>query len=105
MDFSSIDAEQSLIITASRRQSRYLRDEYAAQQITQGRDVWPSLKVMPWTAFINYCWELAQESGHEMPIRLSSNQGRHLWQQMVAKSDVVEPLFLLFWGPYFAILA
>ncbi|MBV35494.1 MAG: hypothetical protein CMP47_08555 [Rickettsiales bacterium] len=92
MDFSSIDAEQSLIITASRRQSRYLRDEYAAQQITQGRDVWPSLKVMPWTAFINYCWELAQESGHEMPIRLSSNQGRHLWQQMVAKSDVVEPL-------------
>ncbi|GAA0199856.1 PD-(D/E)XK nuclease family protein [Kangiella japonica] len=92
MDFSSIDAEQSLIITASQRQSRYLRDEFAAQQIAQGLDVWPSLKVMPWNAFINYCWELAQESGLDMPIRLSSNQGRHLWQQMVASSDVVEPL-------------
>lgn len=92
MDFSTIDAEQSLIITASRRQSRYLHDEYATQQIAQGRDVWPSLKVMPWNAFIHYCWELAQESGLDMPIRLSSNQGRHLWHQMVAKSEVVEPL-------------
>ncbi|RDX36305.1 hypothetical protein DZA50_04345 [Kangiella sp. HD9-110m-PIT-SAG07] len=92
MDFRSIDAEKSLVITASRRQSRFLRDEYAAQQLADGKDVWPSLKVMPWSAFINYCWELTQDAGLSLPVRLSTTQSQHLWQQMVAKSDIVEPL-------------
>ena len=92
MDFNAVDAENSLVIPASRRQARFIREQYATQQLSQGHDVWPSLKVMPWSAFLNYCWELAQEENIPLPVRLSSNQSQYLWKQMVSSSDVVKPL-------------
>lgn len=92
MDFNVVDAEQSLVITASRRQARFIREQYATQQLSQGHDVWPSLKVMPWSAFLNYCWGLAQDASISLPVRLSSSQSQYLWKRMVTASDVVKPL-------------
>ncbi|GAA4363445.1 PD-(D/E)XK nuclease family protein [Kangiella marina] len=92
MDFSMLDAEQTLIITASRRQSRFLREQYAHYQLEQEKDVWHSLKAMPWSAFINHCWEMALDAGKPLPIRLSQTQSQHIWQTMVAKSDITQTL-------------
>ena len=92
MNFAALDAENTLFITASRRQSRFIREQYAEQQLATNKDVWPSLKVMPWQAFINYCWELALESGVELPARLGAEQSKYLWQQMVSDSEATETL-------------
>ena len=92
MDFAAIDAENTIIISASRRQARFLREQYAQYQIEQGHEVWQSLKAMPWSAFVNYCWELAQDAQAKLPVRLSQHQSQYLWQEMVAKSDVTQSL-------------
>lgn len=92
MDFSELDTDQTLIITASRRQARYLREQYAGFQLEAGKDVWQSLKTMPWQAFVNYCWELALDNGQQLPTRLSQPQSQYLWQQMVSSSEVTQSL-------------
>lgn len=92
MDFSSLDTEQTLIITGSQRQARFLHEQFSNAQLAAGQDVWNSLKIMPWQAFVNYCWELALENHSELPSRLSQSQSQYLWQQMVANSEVAASL-------------
>ncbi|GAA4350066.1 PD-(D/E)XK nuclease family protein [Kangiella taiwanensis] len=92
MDFSGFDPENSLIITASRRQSRFIRERYAAYQFASGYEVWPSIKVMPWSAFVDYCWGLALDAGATLPTRLGSEQCQYLWQRLVSSSEAVESL-------------
>lgn len=89
--FEAVDAEQTIIITASRRQSRFIREQYAEYQLQKGLEVWPSLKVMPWQAFINYCWEIVQQDS-VLPSRLAPVQSQYLWQKIVADSEVTQSL-------------
>lgn len=89
--FESIEPEQTIIITASRRQSRFIREQYAEYQLQKGLEVWPSLKVMPWQAFINYCWELVQQDS-VLPSRLTPVQSQYLWQKIVSDSEVTQSL-------------
>lgn len=89
--FEDVDAQQTIIITASRRQSRFIREQYAEYQLQKGLEVWPSLKVMPWQAFINFCWDLVQQDS-VLPSRLTPVQSQYLWQKIVADSEVTQSL-------------
>ncbi len=92
MDFSSfesntLEANQSLIVTASKRQARYLRELYQQQQIAQGKCAWQALTIMPWNAFLDKCWGLYRLTAKDtLPIRLNKAQSQHLWQTIVTSS-------------------
>ncbi len=86
MDFSNIKPKKCLIVTASRRQARFIQKAYQEYQIEQGSHVWHSLNVLPWSAFIDKCWIYLQTKGVELPIRLGKEQSQYLWQQTVLKS-------------------
>lgn len=84
--FSQIDSENSVIITASQRLARHLRQSYNQYQLSQGKKVWPSLKVMPWGAWQERCWQALKEQ-QQAPIVLNGLQVDYLWQQIVEKSE------------------
>ncbi len=94
MDFSQFDPKTSLIVTASRRQSRFIREQYQNHQAAQSKKVWHSLQVMPWSAFLNKCWSYCQSMNLEpsLPIRLSVGQSRYLWGQIVESSQAAQDL-------------
>lgn len=93
MDFSQFEPKNSLIVTASRRQARYIREQYQQYQINLGNAVWQSLDILPWPAFLEQCWSLySQNCADTLPVRLSKEQSQYLWQQMVLNSKYTDGL-------------
>ncbi|NVJ66593.1 MAG: PD-(D/E)XK nuclease family protein [Gammaproteobacteria bacterium] len=92
MDFKRIDPQQTLIVTASRRQARYIREQYQQSQIAQGKEVWHSLNVMPWSAFLDKCWSYLNQAKPQPRTRLNKEQSMLLWQQLVLDSKHTESL-------------
>ncbi|HEY9030630.1 MAG TPA: PD-(D/E)XK nuclease family protein [Kangiella sp.] len=90
--FDSIDPEQSIVITASQRLARHLREEYNRWQAAQGKTVWATLQVMPWGAFTATLWELLREqlkgaSPEKLPHLLSDQQSQFIWQDIIERSQ------------------
>lgn len=90
--FESIDPENSIVITASQRLARHLREEYNRWQAAQGKTVWPTLQVMPWGAFTATLWELLNEqlkssSSEKLPHLLSDQQSQFIWQDIIERSE------------------
>lgn len=93
MDFGKLTPKDSLIVTASRRQARFLREQYQEQQIEQGKTAWESLNIMPWASFIEKCWSLIQQTTNKkLPSRLSKEQSQYLWQKIVLNSKYTDTL-------------
>ncbi len=87
MDFSQLDPQNSLIVTASRRQARFIREKYQRYQIQQGKEAWNSLNVLPWSAFLEECWGFYVQSNQDkISTRLNKEQSQYLWQQLVINS-------------------
>lgn len=90
--FEAIDPEQTIIVTASQRLARHLRDEYNRWQASQGKTVWPTLQVMPWGAFTSTLWELLGEqlktdNSNKLPHLLSDQQSQFIWQDIIERSE------------------
>lgn len=90
--FDSIEPEQSIVITASQRLARHLREEYNRWQAAQGKTVWATLQVMPWGAFTATLWELLREqlkegSSEKLPHLLSDQQSQFIWQDIIERSE------------------
>lgn len=90
--FEAIDLEQTIIVTASQRLARHLRDEYNRCQASQGKTVWPTLQVMPWGAFTSTLWELLGEqlktdNSNKLPHLLSDQQSQFIWQDIIERSE------------------
>lgn len=70
-----------LVLTATARQARFLRDRWASQQLADGHTVWETPPMLSVQAWMRQQWELLLQRGVELPLLLSPDQERAVWQQ------------------------
>lgn len=78
-----------LVLTANRRLSAYLRERYTQHQ--QQKAIWDSLQILPFTSWLEHCWEesLLQQAA---PLQLlTSVQEQYIWEQII-RNAVTEDL-------------
>lgn len=85
------------VLTASRRLAYSLRLRYAKYAQEQGRAVWRTPQVLPWSAWLRQQWLLARaqaenSAGNTALRLLTSAQSRVLWNEVVADSPSAESL-------------
>ncbi|NVK21053.1 MAG: PD-(D/E)XK nuclease family protein [Kangiellaceae bacterium] len=89
--FELIESENSVVITASQRLSRHIREEFNRSQFLQGKKVWSSLDVMPWNAWTSVLWSWLNEQWPQqqasLPYVLKDQQSLFLWQDIVEQSN------------------
>lgn len=77
------------ILTANRRLARFIKTQFDEAQRSRGRVVWHSPDILPWTSWIERCWDalstrIAQDAGNESGMLLSAVQEQSLWESIVA---------------------
>lgn len=70
-----------LTLTASARQARYLRDRWAEQQLAAGQQAWETPPILSLQAWLRQQWEWLLQQGEALPLLLSPEQERCVWQQ------------------------
>ncbi len=84
-------------VTATRRLARYLRFAFDIRQQNRGLKVWESPDILPWTAWLQRCWEQSLESGFmdgDVPAGrlLRPVQEGALWNQVIEEASGDYPL-------------
>ena len=77
------------ILTANQRLARFIKAQFDEVQRTRGRIVWRSPDILPWTSWIERCWDTlstttTQDAGNEIGMLLSAVQEQALWESIVA---------------------
>lgn len=75
------------VLTASRRLAHAIRAGFARHAQAQGRAVWRTPTVLPWTAWLREQWREARVASGASQLLLSRVQARVLWRAIVADSD------------------
>ena len=82
------------VLTATRRQARFIRTLYDSAQVAAGRRAWPSAQVMPLSAWVTARWdELAQRSD-TAPALLSDAEAAWVWRNQadgMLDADLLDP--------------
>lgn len=79
----------TLILTANRRQAAYLRKSYDQWHLQQDHKAWPSLAILPYSAWITQRWQQACVTGLLKPhILLSDFQAQILWEEIINASEI-----------------
>ncbi len=68
-------------LTATARQARLLRDHWAEAQLQSGQQVWETPQIFSIESWIRRLWDQALQQGDELPLLLTVEQERNLWQQ------------------------
>ena len=76
----SAAAEGAVILTANKRLYRYLRTAFDRSMLEDQLRVWPSAQIFPYDAWLVQCLDDLGEGGR----LLSSQQQRHLWEDLIA---------------------
>ncbi len=80
------------LITPTNRLGRYLKNQYAALQIEQGRFAWETPDILPWSAWLSRLWEEYAATNTSAQLLLSPCQQQTIWQQLVAESQYATQL-------------
>ena len=77
------------LLTSNRRLSRFIKAQFDEAQRARGRLVWHSPDIVPWTSWIERCWDslvtrAAEEAGPASGMLLSAVQEQSLWEGIVA---------------------
>ncbi len=85
------------VLTPNRRLAQALAREFDAAQAAQGRSAWESADILPYSAFVERCYEdlLYSESGHALPLLLTPAQEQALWEDIVRRSDAGDALLAI----------
>lgn len=77
------------VLTPNQRLAQALAREFDAAQAAQGRGAWESADILPYSAFVERCYEdaLYSESASSLPILLTPAQERTLWEDVIRRSD------------------
>src|ERR1019366_7987 len=77
------------VVTPNRRLAQALAREFDAAQAAQGRSAWESADILPYSAFVERCYDDALYSGlaAALPILLTPAQERSLWEDIIRRSD------------------
>lgn len=76
-----------IVLTASRRLAHAIRAGYARHAQAEGRAVWRTPTVLPWTAWLREQWREARVASGSSQWLLSRAQTRVLWRAIVANSE------------------
>ena len=74
-------------VTASKRQARYVRHQYALAITATGQTVWESPRILPWQAWLAFCREEQDFARGSKPLLLNLTQQRRLWQGVIEDSE------------------
>ena len=90
--FDQLDA-QSLILTANRRLSRYLRKQFDDKQ-RRSHGAWETLNCYPLQGWLQACWSSLQQVGwvNTEKMVLTSVQEQLIWQHIVEQQSDQQPL-------------
>ncbi|MDQ6989453.1 MAG: PD-(D/E)XK nuclease family protein [Mariprofundaceae bacterium] len=74
--------DDTYIITATQRLSRFLLEKYEKQQLEQGKQAWKTPHILSWSTWLQQLW-LNQASG----LLLHTHQERLLWQKVILEDE------------------
>ena len=93
IEFKQLLQQGTTIVTSSKRLSRYLLKQYAKIQIADGKTVWETPDILPWSAWICRLWEeLVSCKQHQEKLLLNAYQQRLVWHEIIQKSDTFAQL-------------
>lgn len=75
--------QNTIILTANRRLSRYLLEQYAQYQIKAGLKAWLKPKILPLNTWLSHCWQHCESTDGFL---LSDIQEEILWQKIIGLS-------------------
>lgn len=79
---------QQTTITSSARLAQSLHQQYGDYQRRQGAPVWPTPDILPWEAWLQRCWQQAEEGGIAPAGRLLGDaELQLLWQRLVEQDQ------------------
>lgn len=82
--------DSSQVITANRRLARILTEEFAQQQIQEGRLAWRSPAIWSWQDWLGHLVAAAEISA-ALPTRINAHQSRVLWERCLRR-EISDPL-------------
>lgn len=71
------------LLVASRQRASAVRLAYSAAMLAEGRELWVSPDVLPWSAWVERELDEARLRDERMPQRLTSNEDWLLWQEAI----------------------
>lgn len=81
------------VVTPNHRLALVLQREFAERQAAQGRVLWESADILPWSGFLERACEDARYSDvAPLPLVLSAAQSHALWENLLRNSPVGAPL-------------
>jgi len=82
-------AAGATVVTPNQRLAQALAREFDAEQAAQGRSAWESADILPYSAFVQRCYEdaLYSELASGLPILLTPAQEQALWEDIIRRSD------------------
>lgn len=85
------------VVTPNLRLAQALAREFDAEQAALGRKTWESADILPYSAFVQRCYEdlLYSELASDLPIPLTPAQERVLWEDIIRRSDAGDALLAL----------
>ena len=85
------------VITPNQRLAQALAREFDAAQAAQGRSTWESVDILPYSAFVQRCYDdaLYSELAPVLPLLLTPAQEQALWEDIIRRSDAGDALLAL----------
>lgn len=81
------------VITPNQRLALALQQEFAGQQLAQGRALWESADILSWSGFVERAGRDARYSDADaLPLLLSAAQSQALWENLLRSSPTGEAL-------------
>lgn len=76
--------DSATVVTANRRLARILGDDFAAQQIADGKKAWRSPLIYSWQDWLGFLLTTATDQ-NVIPTRLNAHQSQLLWERCLRK--------------------
>jgi ATP-dependent helicase/nuclease subunit B len=76
-----------VVLTINRRLSRYVERCYEQQKHLEGHIIWPTPDILPFSAWLERCWDYLLDEAVLSTSLLSEDQERILWEKVVAHSQ------------------
>jgi ATP-dependent helicase/nuclease subunit B len=75
------------LVSASKRQARYIRHQYALAMLSIGHTAWQSPVIVPWQAWLMMSREEQDFTHGSASLLLNTTQQRRLWQTVIEGSE------------------
>ena len=82
-------------VCASSRLARRLQYRYAQSQISAGHDAWATPDILPWTAWLQRCWDEMTIKKDRNLVLLRTEQQLYIWQKIIQRSSHARQLLQL----------